>query len=106
MDCCDRCGSVCKWTSANPNSQSGFSLTRLAISYMVSLVFGTAVFRLLSVQNWTIAESAYFATTIGLSIGYGAIQPIGEECKIFATVYVILGACGLTLLLSVFVRKL
>jgi hypothetical protein len=76
------------------------------LAYFLYLAFGTMTFRLVNAHKWTIAQSAYYAMTIGLSIGYGAMQPASESCKMFAILYVVLGACALTLMLSVFVRKL
>lgn len=105
---CSRC-CICRcfqWTSSNPNSQSGFSLRRLLVSYLVYTLFGSVVFRLINVEHWNWAQSIYYAMTVGLSIGYGTMSPQSVPCVVFAIVYVILGACALALLLSVFVRKL
>jgi len=94
------------WTSSNPNSQSGLSLRRLLIAYLVYTLFGSVVFRLLNDRHWNWPQSFYYAITAGLSIGYGAMVPSAPACQFFAIVYVILGACAFSLLLSVFVRKL
>lgn len=104
--CCRRvCGRSC-WTSSNPRSQSGFSMTRLMLAYIVYIICGSAVFRLATAQDWTLAQSVYYAMVTGLSIGYGSMQPRSDTCKVFAIIYVIIGACAVALLLSVFVRKL
>lgn len=81
-------------------------MKRMMMAYILYVSLGSIVFKLITVQRWTWAQCIYYAMTVGLSIGYGAMQPASQACKIFAIIYVIVGACAVALLLTVFVRKL
>lgn len=81
-------------------------MKRMMVAYILYVFLGSVIFKLITVQRWSWAQCIYYAMTVGLSIGYGAMQPASQACKTFAIIYVIIGACAVALLLAVFVRTL
>lgn len=105
------CRCTCCWPLGDlldlaAGSANWLKMRRLLTAYLVYVFFGSAVFKVVSIHHWSWAQAVYYAMTTGLSIGYGAMQPSSEKCKLFAIIYVLLGAIALSLLLSAFVQKL
>mmetsp|Transcript_164071 Transcript_164071/g.290507 ORF Transcript_164071/g.290507 Transcript_164071/m.290507 type:complete len:459 (+) Transcript_164071:65-1441(+) len=105
------CPTICCWPlnsilETNLGLTNMLTMRRLLSAYLSYVFFGSAVFKVVSIHHWTWAQAVYYAMTTGLSIGYGAMQPSSEKCKLFAIIYVFLGALALSLLLSAFVQKL
>ncbi|CAF1558676.1 unnamed protein product [Adineta steineri] len=59
-----------------------------------------------SVDNWSFAQSFFFAVTVVTTIGYGHVSPLSDTGRIICIVYAIFGVPMTLLLLSVIVRKL
>ncbi|CAF1380701.1 unnamed protein product [Adineta steineri] len=59
-----------------------------------------------TVDNWSFAQSFFFAVTVVTTIGYGHVSPLSDTGRIICIVYAIFGVPMTLLLLSVIVRKL
>lgn len=61
--------------------------TILAIAVLVAI--GTWLFYAL--ENWSWAESFYFAVTTLTTVGYGDIHPTSDTSRIVAAIYILIG---------------
>ncbi|CAF0850502.1 unnamed protein product [Adineta ricciae] len=59
-----------------------------------------------TVDNWSFAQSFFFAVTVVTTIGYGHVSPLSDTGRIICIIYAIFGVPMTLLLLSVIVRKL
>jgi len=59
-----------------------------------------------TVDNWSFAQSFFFAVTVVTTIGYGHVSPLSDMGRIICIIYAIIGVPMTLLLLSIIVRKL
>jgi len=59
-----------------------------------------------TVDNWSFAQSFFFAVTVVTTIGYGHVSPLSDIGRIICIIYAIIGVPMTLLLLSMIVRKL
>lgn len=59
-----------------------------------------------TVDNWSFAQSFFFAVTVVTTIGYGHVSPLSDVGRVICIVYAIIGVPMTLLLLSIVVRKL
>jgi voltage-gated potassium channel len=61
----------------------------LALLSIITLVFGTIVFRTL--EKWSWLDSFYFSSVSLTTVGYGDITPTTDKGKLFAVFYLFIG---------------
>ncbi|CAF1248291.1 unnamed protein product [Rotaria magnacalcarata] len=59
-----------------------------------------------TVDNWSFAQSFFFAVTVVTTIGYGHVSPLSDTGRIICIIYAIIGVPMTLLLLTIIVRKL
>ncbi|CAF0859369.1 unnamed protein product [Rotaria sordida] len=59
-----------------------------------------------TVDNWSFAQSFFFAVTVVTTIGYGHVSPLSDTGRVICIIYAIIGVPMTLLLLTIIVRKL
>lgn len=69
-----------------------------------SILVGTAGFHL--TEGWSVVESLYMTVMTVTTIGYGEVHPLSSGGRIFAIIYMLIGACTAAFVFSSLVQTL
>jgi hypothetical protein len=70
---------------SSPMRPIGMAASWAIVIYLALVVFGSVA--MMSLENWSMRESLYWAVVTCVKLGYGDVVPVGEASQIFATVY-------------------